>query len=240
MIIIPAIDIKEGKCVRLRRGDMASAVIFNEDPVDQAKMWRDSGAERIHIVDLDGSVEGRPVNLDKIESIVKAVAVPVELGGGIRDEAVVNAYLNAGVDTVILGTLLIKEPETVEQWLGKYPGKIALGIDALNGFVAVQGWTEATEIKAGELAARFDDLSPWGFIYTDIDRDGMMKGPNFSATEDFAESVKTPVVLSGGVSTYRDIDKALPLENSGVMGIIIGRALYEGSIRLKQAIQMVK
>jgi phosphoribosylformimino-5-aminoimidazole carboxamide ribotide isomerase len=240
MIIIPAIDIKEGKCVRLRRGDMASAVIFNEDPVDQAKMWRDSGAERIHIVDLDGSVEGRPVNIDKIESIVKAVAVPVELGGGIRDEAVVNAYLNAGVDTVILGTLLIKEPETVEQWLRKYPGKIALGIDALNGFVAVQGWTEATAIKAGELAARFDDLSPWGFIYTDIDRDGMMKGPNFSATEEFAESVKTPVVLSGGVSTYRDIDKALPLENSGVMGIIIGRALYEGSIRLKQAIQMVK
>jgi phosphoribosylformimino-5-aminoimidazole carboxamide ribotide isomerase len=240
MIIIPAIDIKEGKCVRLRRGDMASAVIFNEDPVDQAKMWRDAGAERIHIVDLDGSVEGRPVNLDKIESIVKAVAVPVELGGGIRDEAVVNAYLNAGVDTVILGTLLIKEPETVEQWLRKYPGRIALGIDALNGFVAVQGWTEATAIKAGELAARFDDLSAWGFIYTDIDRDGMMKGPNFSATEEFAESVKTPVVLSGGVSTYRDIDKALPLENAGVMGIIIGRALYEGSIKLKQAIQMVK
>jgi phosphoribosylformimino-5-aminoimidazole carboxamide ribotide isomerase len=240
MIVIPAIDIKEGKCVRLRRGDMASAVIFNEDPVDQAKMWRDAGAERIHIVDLDGSIEGKPVNLGKIEDIVKAVAVPVELGGGIRDDGVVNAYLNAGIDTVILGTLLIKEPQTVENWLRKYPGKIALGIDALNGLVAVQGWTESTTIKATDLAARFDDLSPWGFIYTDIERDGMMKGPNFAATAEFAESVKTPVVLSGGVSTYRDIDKSLPLENSGVMGIIIGRALYEGSIKLKQAIQMVK
>lgn len=240
MIIIPAIDLKEGKCVRLRQGQMDSSTIFNEDPMAQALLWEQTGASRIHIVDLDGSVGGSPANLASIKGIVKRVRVPLQLGGGIRDEATIRMYLDLGVDTVILGTVAARNPDEVLRLLSIFPKKVAIGIDARSGFVAVQGWTESTRLKATELAARYDSVQPAAFIYTDIDRDGMMRGPNIPATKEFAASLTTPVILSGGISTISDVQEALPLEKDGVMGIIIGRALYEGKIDLRKAIELAE
>lgn len=236
MIIIPAIDIKDGKCVRLRQGRMDSSTVFNEDPAAQARQWEDLGAPRIHVVDLDGSVEGRPVNQGRIRQIVESVRVPVQIGGGVRDEDTIRAYLDAGVITVIIGTLAAKAPGKVLGFIETYPGKIAIGIDARGGMVAVEGWTEATSLKASELAARFSAAGPTHYIYTDIDRDGMMLGPNVGATREFAASTAIPVILSGGVTSITDVRDALALEKDGVTGIIIGRALYEGAIDLKEAI----
>lgn len=240
MIIIPAIDLKEGKCVRLRQGQMDSSTIFSQDPTAQALQWQQSGASRIHIVDLDGSVGGSPANLASIRGIVSQVRVPVQLGGGIRDAATIRMYLDLGVDTVILGTVAAKDPDLVLRFLSMFPRRVAIGIDARSGFVAVQGWTESTRLKATELAARYDPVSPSAFIYTDIDRDGMMRGPNMAATKEFAASLTTPVILSGGISSISDVQNALPLEREGVMGIIIGRALYEGKIDLKKAIELAE
>lgn len=240
MIIIPAIDLKEGKCVRLRRGKMDSSTVFNENPTSQALEWESLGADRIHIVDLDGSVEGKPANLSHIRSITRNVRVAIEVGGGIRNLETIEMYLDAGVNTVILGTIAAREPGLALTAIDAFPGRVAIGIDALNGFVAVQGWTESTHMSAAELAAKFDSRSVFGFIYTDIDRDGMMQGPNIQATEEFASAVSSPVILSGGISSMGDIEKALPLWKQGVMGIIVGRALYEGKIDLKKAIEMAK
>jgi phosphoribosylformimino-5-aminoimidazole carboxamide ribotide isomerase len=240
MIVIPAIDLKDGKCVRLRQGRMDSSTVFNDEPSAQAREWEELGAARIHVVDLNGSVDGKPINLQTVREIVKAVGVPVQLGGGIRDEKTVETYLDIGVNSVILGTIAVKNPDRVMKVMESVPGKVAIGIDARSGNVAVEGWTESTEIRATDLAARFEGASPVAFIYTDIDRDGMMKGPNIPATKEFASSTSIPVVLSGGVSSYSDITAALPLEKDGVMGIIIGRALYEGSINLKEAIRLAE
>jgi phosphoribosylformimino-5-aminoimidazole carboxamide ribotide isomerase len=240
MIIIPAIDLKSGKCVRLRQGKMDSSTVFNEEPRDQALKWRDLGASRIHVVDLDGSVAGKPANLKQIEEIVSAVNVPVQVGGGIRNESTIRSYLDIGVDTVILGTISAREPETVRGFMSRFPGKISIAIDARSGYVAVEGWTESTTIRASELAEHLDADGPAGFIYTDIDRDGMMEGPNIDATKDFAARTNTPVILSGGVTTLQDIKNALPLARAGVMGIIIGRALYEGGIDLSEAIDLAE
>ncbi len=240
MIIIPAIDLKDGACVRLRQGKMEDAVIFNTNPADQALVWQAAGAKRIHVVDLDGSVDGKPVNLRQIKAICQACSVPIQLGGGIRHAETIRMYLDVGISNVILGTIAATEPACVEGLLKEFPGKIAVGIDAKSGFVAVQGWTEATKIGALELAGRFDNLNPFAFIYTDIERDGMMAGPNIPATLELAQELRSPVILSGGVTTHEDIEKIVPLESAGVMGIIIGRALYEGSINLKTAIQMVQ
>lgn len=240
MIVIPAIDLKDGKCVRLRQGRMDSSTVFNEDPSAQARQWEDMGASRIHVVDLNGSVDGKPVNLNCIRDIVKAVSVPVQLGGGIRDGETVRSYLDIGISTAILGTVAVKEPDRVVAILNTFPGRVAIGIDARSGNVAVQGWTEATDVKASFLAARFEEAGPVSFIYTDIDRDGMMKGPNIQATRDFASGTSVPVILSGGVSRYADIEAALTLEKNGVMGIIIGRALYEGAIDLREAIRVAE
>jgi len=240
MIVIPAIDLKDGKCVRLRQGRMDSSTVFNDEPAAQARQWEEMGASRIHVVDLNGSVDGKPVNLHCIRDIVQAVGVPVQLGGGIRDAETVRAYLDIGISTVILGTVAVKEPERVVDILNAFPARVAIGIDARSGNVAVQGWTEATDVKASRLAARFEGCRPVSFIYTDIERDGMMKGPNIQATRDFASGTTVPVILSGGVSGYADIEAALPLEKNGVMGIIIGRALYEGAIDLKEAIRMAE
>jgi phosphoribosylformimino-5-aminoimidazole carboxamide ribotide isomerase len=238
MIIIPAIDLKDGKCVRLRQGRMDSSTIFNDDPAAQARLWEDMGASKIHVVDLDGSVGGKPINFDKIKEIARAVDVPVQLGGGIRSSDVIRAYLDIGIDTAILGTIAAKEPEKVKGFICEFPGKLAIGVDARSGMVAVEGWIESAGLKATDLAARYADSPPVSFIYTDIDRDGMMRGPNIEATEDFARNTTVPVILSGGVTTLADIGRALALEKLGVVGIIIGRALYEGTMDLREAIAM--
>jgi phosphoribosylformimino-5-aminoimidazole carboxamide ribotide isomerase len=239
MIIIPAVDLKDGKCVRLRQGQMDTSSVFNNDPSAQAMEWEQLGAGLIHVVDLNGSVDGKPVNLRHVEAIVSSVHVPVQVGGGVRDEATIRAYLDAGVHTVILGTLAVKDPKRVTKYLELFPGKIAVGIDARAGFVAVEGWTESSGIRASDLAQRFARVRPASFIYTDIERDGMMQGPNIAATREFAAGTSVPVILSGGVSTYDDIKAALPLARDGVIGIIIGRALYEGAIDLKTALSMM-
>jgi phosphoribosylformimino-5-aminoimidazole carboxamide ribotide isomerase len=240
MIIIPAIDLKDGKCVRLKQGRMDSSTVFNDDPAAQARLWEESGAARIHVVDLDGSVGGKPVNLERVQQIVKAVRVPVQLGGGVRTESVIRMYLDIGVDAVILGTMAARDPERVLELLETFPGRISIGIDARGGKVAVEGWTESTDVPAVALAARFDGARPASFIYTDIERDGMMRGPNAAATAEFARSVTTPVVLSGGVTRMQDLETIIPLEKDGVTGIIIGRALYEGSINLREAVRLVE
>ncbi len=240
MIIIPAIDLKDGKCVRLRQGAMDTPTVFNEDPSAQARLWESLGAGRVHVVDLDGSVGGKPANLTQIRDIVKAMRVPIQVGGGIRSVNTIRMYLDIGVNTVILGTVAAKNPEIVLTFLSLFPGQVAIGIDARAGDVAVDGWTQSAHVKASDLAARFDSAFPAAFIYTDIERDGMMQGPNIEATREFARHTSTPVILSGGVSALSDVEKALPLEKVGVMGIIIGRALYEGTIDLKEAIKLAE
>lgn len=236
MIVIPAIDLKDGKCVRLKQGRMDMSTVFNESPVEQALIWEDMGAKMIHLVDLNGSVDGKPVNLGVIKEIATKVRVPLELGGGVRDKTTAKMYLDIGVSIIILGTIAVKDPGNAIDMLKQLAGQIAIGIDARSGRVAVQGWTESTELDAGELASKFDPYAPASFIYTDIERDGMMVGPNFASTQAFAKTVKTRVILSGGVSTLDDVKRALTLEKDGVAGIIIGRALYEGAINLQDAI----
>lgn len=240
MIIIPAIDLKEGKCVRLRQGRMDSSTIFNDDPVAQAKIWEQTGATRLHVVDLDGSIDGSPVNLATINRIVGAIGIPVQLGGGVRNSQTIRRYLEQGVSVVIVGTVAARHPELAESFLRDFPDRVAIGIDAVAGIVAVQGWTEHTGVDAIDLARRFDDLRPASFIYTDIERDGMMMGPNFEATGAFARAINTPVILSGGVTTMDDVRKAMALEADGVSGMIIGRALYEGSIDVVEAIRIAE
>ena len=216
------------------------STVFNDNPVDQARTWENLGAKRIHIVDLDGSIDGRPVNLSIIRDIVRNTNVPLELGGGVRDENTAQMYLDIGVSIVILGTIAAKNPILALELLRKFPGKVAIGIDAQAGKVAVQGWTESTDYEARELALVFDSDSPAAFIYTDIERDGMMVGPNFTATGEFAAAVNSPVILSGGVTNIQDVKKALALEKDGVTGIIIGRALYEGAVDLGEAISLTE
>jgi phosphoribosylformimino-5-aminoimidazole carboxamide ribotide isomerase len=240
MIIIPAIDLKEGKCVRLRQGHMNSSTVFNDNPGDQVKTWVDKGAPRIHVVDLDGSVEGKPINGPAIESIVRAAGVPVQLGGGVRNRAIIQLYLDMGVDVLIMGTIAVRAPDEVKAHMEEFPGRIAVAVDARDGAVAVSGWTEGSTLSAKELAGKFEDAKPAAFIYTDIEKDGMMKGPNIEATREFAESTEVDVILSGGVTSLSDVKNALALSGVGVTGIIIGRALYEGSIDLEEAIGLVE
>jgi phosphoribosylformimino-5-aminoimidazole carboxamide ribotide isomerase len=240
MIIIPAIDLKDGKCVRLRQGQMDACTVFADDPATQARTWADMGAQRIHVVDLDGSVSGRPRNLAVVSQIAAAVSVPVQLGGGIRTAETIRTYLDIGVSTVILGTVAALEPEKTKHLISRFSGRVAVGIDARSGWVAVEGWTESANVKATELAAVFESSRPEVFIYTDIDRDGMMRGPNIEATREFASATSVPVVLSGGVTSLDDVKTALALERVGVTGIIIGRALYEGAIDLREAIALVE
>jgi phosphoribosylformimino-5-aminoimidazole carboxamide ribotide isomerase len=239
MIIVPAIDLKGGKCVRLRQGRMDSATIFGDDPAAMAQQWAGMGAARMHVVDLDGSVEGRPATLESIQKIVQAIDIPVQVGGGIRDADIIRQYVDVGVETVILGTIAARNPQKVMEYISTFPGRVAVGIDARSGMVAVQGWTEGTELRAAELASMFAQTPPSWFIYTDIERDGMMQGPNIEATRAFAQSTATPVILSGGVTSMADVERILPLEEEGVRAIIIGRALYEGAIDLREVVNMV-
>ncbi len=237
MILYPAIDLKGGQCVRLRQGDMDRATVFNDDPGAQAAEFAASGALWLHVVDLDGAFAGAPVNGDAVAAIVGAVDIPVQLGGGIRRLETIEAWLERGVARVILGTVAVKDPDLVRTACARWPGRVALGIDARGARVAVEGWAEVSELDARDLALRFEDAGAAAIIYTDIDRDGVMQGPNVDATAALASSVSTPVIASGGVSSLEDLDalSAAP----GIAGAIIGRALYDGRIDLSAALALV-
>jgi len=239
MLLIPAIDIKNGQCVRLRQGRMDEVTVFSEDPVAMAQRWVDEGAERLHLVDLDGAVRGEPVNLRVIEQIAAAVDVPIQAGGGVRDEDTVQRYIEAGVDYVIIGTKAVNTPHFMRDLCLEYPRRIFVGIDARDGRVAVNGWNKLSRYSALDVASQCEYDGVEAIIYTDISRDGMMKGFNADATADLARSVTTPVIASGGVSSLDDICKLKALEDDGVIGCIIGRALYEGDLSLSDCFKAV-
>jgi phosphoribosylformimino-5-aminoimidazole carboxamide ribotide isomerase len=240
MIVIPAIDLKDGKCVRLEQGLMDRDTVFNDNPGAQAKAWQDQGAELLHIVDLDGAFAGEPKNRSAIEAIVKAITIPSQLGGGIRDIATIEAYLALGLSRVIIGTAAQRNPELVREACLKFPGQIVVGIDAKNGMVAVQGWAELTDITAIDLAKKFEGFGVSAIIYTDISRDGMLQGPNLEATRALAEAVSIPVIASGGVSSLKDIENLMAIESSGVTGVITGKAVYTVAIKLAEAVALTR
>ena len=240
MIIIPAVDIKGGKCVRLEQGRMDRETVFSDLPEEMALRWEQRGAERLHLVDLDGAVQGTAFNKEAIKRVVAAVSIPVQLGGGIRDLETIGDYVNLGVESVIIGTQAYKKPEFVKAACGEYPGRIIVGIDLRGKSVSVEGWTESTTITGVELGKRFVDLGISAIVFTDIKRDGMKKGPNIAATREFAQNVDIPVIAAGGIGSIQDVEDVLVLEGDGVSGMIIGRALYDGSISLKKAIAIRK
>lgn len=240
MIVIPAIDLKDGRCVRLEQGLMERDTVFCDSPAEQAHAWQEQGAELLHIVDLNGAFAGEPRNRSSIEEIVRAVTMPTQLGGGIRDLATIEAYLALGIGRVILGTAAQRNPLLVADACRRFPGRIVVGIDAKNGMVAVQGWAEVTDVSARELASRFEGYGVAAVIYTDIARDGMLSGPNIEATRELAEAISIPVIASGGVSTLADIAGLMAIEGSGVTGVITGKALYTGAFSLADAIALTK
>ncbi|HAX78106.1 MAG TPA: 1-(5-phosphoribosyl)-5-((5-phosphoribosylamino)methylideneamino)imidazole-4-carboxamide isomerase [Cyanobacteria bacterium UBA11372] len=239
MEVIPAIDLLEGKCVRLYQGDYSQSQVFDENPVAVAQQWVDQGATRLHVVDLDGAKAGKPANLQAIEAIVQAVSVPIQVGGGLRDRTSVAQLLDLGVGRVILGTIAVKQPQLVADLCGEFGGKIVVGIDARNGKVATDGWLETSSVAATDLAHQMAQLGAAAIIYTDIHRDGTLSGPNLQALRELAESIAIPVIASGGVSSLTDLLSLLSLEPIGVNGVIVGRALYTGDVSLKEAIQAV-
>ena len=217
---------------------MDSETIFSNDPVAMAKRWQEDGAEIIHVIDLDGAFEKYPQNLDSIKSIVESIHVPVQLGGGIRNMDTIKSYIGIGIKRVIIGTEAINNPQLVKDACKEFPDQIVVGIDARNGFVAIEGWTQTTQIKAVDLARKFEDCGVTAINFTDIHRDGMQTGPNIVETRRLAEAVSIPVIASGGVSTIEDVKNLLPLEEAGVIGVITGRALYSGTLNLKEAIKV--
>lgn len=236
MQIIPAIDIKNGKCVRLLQGRKDSETVFSDDPSEMARKWEACGAQLIHVVDLDGAFEKSPQNKVSIRNIIDAVKIDIQVGGGIRNMETIEGFLDMGVRRVIIGTEAIRNPTFVKKACERFPRQIVVGIDARNGFVAVEGWTETTQMKAVTLAQQFEDSGVAAINFTDISRDGMQTGVNIEATRELARSVKIPVVASGGVSTIEDIKRLLPLEPDGVVGVITGRAIYSGTLDLTEAI----
>jgi len=238
MIFYPAIDLKDGQCVRLLRGDMAKATVFGHDPAAQARRFQAAGCEWLHLVDLNGAFAGVPVNAAAVEAILARVTVPCQLGGGIRDMATIEAWLGRGLARVILGTAAVENPALVRQAARAFPGRVAVGIDARHGLVATKGWATATDVPATDLARRFEDAGVAALIYTDIDRDGAMGGPNITATAALARAVTIPVIASGGVSKLADLQT---LRATGVIaGVISGRALYDGTIDLAAALKTLK
>ena len=240
MIIIPAIDLKDGRCVRLAQGDFKRVTVYSEDPVEIAKKWQENGAERIHVVDLDGSLAGSPQNNDVIQKIVEEIDVPIQVGGGIREIKTIETYIGIGVHWVILGTMALRDMRFVREACDAYSGRIILGIDANDGKVAVQGWTEQTSESAIDIARRYEGYGLAAIVYTDIKRDGMETGVNIEATRKLAQLVKIPVIASGGVSSMQDIERLREVEKYGISGVIIGKALYSGAISLKEAIKLSK
>lgn len=239
MILYPAIDLKDGACVRLVKGEMDQATVFNDDPAAQARAFQDAGCEWLHLVDLNGAFAGEPVNAAAVESILAVCDAPTQLGGGIRDMATIEAWLEKGLSRVILGTVAIRNPWLVKDAARKFPNQIAVGIDARSGMVAVEGWAETTDVTVTELARRFEDAGVAAIIYTDIDRDGAMEGPNVEATAELANAVSIPIIASGGVSSMADL-QALKDCGAPLNGAISGRALYDGRIEVAAAAALLK
>ena len=245
LTLYPAIDLKDGACVRLRRGDMGQATVFSDDPGAQARAWQDAGCAWLHVVDLNGAFAGRPVNVEAVAAILRAATVPVQLGGGIRDMAGVERWLSAGVRRVILGSAAVKIPDLVRDACRAFPGRVAVGIDARDGFVATEGWADTSTIPAAELALRFEDAGAAAIIYTDIGRDGMGTGLNLPATLALAERLGTPVIASGGVGSLADLQALREAATSGaaaggrIEGVIVGRALYDGSVGVASALRVL-
>jgi phosphoribosylformimino-5-aminoimidazole carboxamide ribotide isomerase len=238
MIIIPAVDIKNGKCVRLLQGRADAETVYSDHPEAMASKWACLGASIVHVVDLDGAFTKRPQNVEAIRKILRTVNVPIQLGGGIRDEKTVHMYLEMGVKRVIIGSEAIRKPGFIKKVCKKYPGRIVVGIDARNGRVAIDGWTQTTRVEAIDLAKEFEDCGVAAINFTDIQRDGMQTGPNLEATCRLAGAISIPVVASGGVSSIQDVKNLLALQGVGVVGIIIGKALYSGSLDLKEAMDL--
>ncbi|MDO9565623.1 MAG: 1-(5-phosphoribosyl)-5-[(5-phosphoribosylamino)methylideneamino]imidazole-4-carboxamide isomerase [Candidatus Desulfaltia sp.] len=240
MIIIPAIDIKSGRCVRLFQGDMDTETVFSDDPAAMARRWENEGAEIIHVIDLDGAFEKSPQNLRSIKKIIESIKVPIQVGGGIRNIDNIKLFLDLGVTRVIIGTEAVKNPQLVKDACRLFPKQIIVGIDARNGLVAIEGWAQTTKMMAVDLAKKFEDCGVAAINFTDIYRDGMQTGPNIVETRLLAEAVSIPVIASGGVSTIEDIINLIPLKPAGVVGVITGKALYSGTLSLKEAIEVSK
>jgi len=240
MIVIPAIDLKGGNCVRLLQGRMEDATVYGDDPGAMAKRFEDMGAELIHVVDLDGAFAGSQKNLDSIKMILESVKVPIEVGGGIRDMRAIEGLLGMGVKRVILGTVAVEEPGLLMLACKKYPGRIVAGIDAKDGMVAVRGWDDVSKVKAEDLARKMEDAGVCAIIYTDIARDGMLTGHNIEATKHLAGHVGIPIVASGGVKDIEDINALMQIEQLGIEGVITGKAIYEGTLDLAEAIRLTK
>ena len=240
MILFPAIDLKNGQCVRLEQGDMARATVFNLDPAAQANSFAAQGFEYLHVVDLDGAFAGRPMNAQAVEAMLKAVTVPLQLGGGIRDLSTVEAWLEKGVARVIIGTAAVRDPELVKTAAKKFPGRVAVGLDTRDGKVAVEGWAETSEVSALDIAQRFQDAGVAAIIFTDIARDGLLKGLNLDATIALAERISIPVIASGGLASIKDIRAMLAPRARKLAGAIAGRALYDGRLDAGAALALVR
>lgn len=239
MELYPAIDLKEGQCVRLWRGRMDKATVFSDDPAGQARSFAAQGCRWLHVVDLDGAFAGKPMNSGAVDAILAAVDIPVQLGGGIRDLETVERWLARGIARVVLGTLALRAPDIARKVCAKFPGKIAIGIDAKAGRVAVEGWAEASDLEAGELAKCFEDSGAAAIVYTDIERDGTMAGLNIEATAALARTLSIPVIASGGVGSIEDIKSLKRIADAGIGGVIVGRALYDGRLDLREALRVL-
>ncbi len=239
MILFPAIDLKEGACVRLQQGDMARATVFNSDPAAQAKAFEAQGFEYLHVVDLDGAFAGKPVNADAVEEILRAIKIPVQLGGGVRNMKTVEGWLGKGISRVIIGTAAVRNPALVKEAAKEFPGRVAVGLDARDGKVAVEGWAAASELSALDIARRFEDAGVAAIIYTDIARDGMLKGLNLDATIALADAVSIPVIASGGLASLDDVKALLQPRARKLVGAIAGRALYDGRLDAVMALKMI-
>jgi phosphoribosylformimino-5-aminoimidazole carboxamide ribotide isomerase len=240
VILFPAIDLKDGLAVRLQQGDMARATIFNRDPADQAYSFQLAGFEYLHIVDLDGAFAGKPVNAYAVDRILEATNIRVQLGGGIRDMATVQGWLDKGVDRVIIGTAAVRDPKLVREAAAAFPGRVAVGLDARDGKVAVEGWAEASELTALDIAKRFEDAGVAAIIYTDISRDGMLKGINWEATIALADAISIPVIASGGLASIEDVKTLLEPRAKKLEGAIAGRALYDGRLDAAEALALIR
>ena len=240
MILFPAIDLKDGACVRLIKGDMNQATVFNTDPADQARTFQAQGFEYLHLVDLNGAFAGRPVNGPAVDAILQSANLPVQLGGGIRDLPTISMWLDKGIRRVIIGTAAIRDPDLVREACRKFPGRIAVGLDARGGKVAAEGWAETTDLSVLDMARRFEDAGVAAIIYTDIDRDGVLEGLNIEATVALAKAISIPVIASGGLASIVDLEKLLAANCPGIEGAISGRALYDGRIDIDRALALLK
>jgi phosphoribosylformimino-5-aminoimidazole carboxamide ribotide isomerase len=240
VILFPAIDLKGGQCVRLEQGDLARMTVFNADPAAQAHAFERQGFEYLHVVDLDGAFAGKPVNATAVDALLKAIKMPVQLGGGIRDLATVEAWLTRGIRRVIIGTAAVRDPQLVKQAAKKFPGRVAVGLDARDGKVAVQGWAESSEMTAFDIARRFEDAGIAAIIFTDIARDGLLRGLNLDATIALADSISVPVIASGGLASIADVKALLEPRAKKLEGAISGRALYDGRLNAAEAIALIK